>query len=86
MVNALNPQNIQSTPDVSWRPLFTRMRHQPEVKCTRFGKHLGEFLGRVPKLARCQANTDQFVPQRQGLLQRFKSLRLAQMAQEAQNQ
>ena len=86
VVNALNFEHIKRRPDIRRRAFFTRVGHQSKPQFPAACEHPRKLFRRVAHLAGIQADANDLVLIRQRLLQRFKRLSLAQVAQKAHDQ
>lgn len=86
VVNALDFQHVQRAPDVGRWPFLACVRHEVKAQLTAARKDACKFFRGVADFAAVQADADEFVLQRQRLLQRLKGIFFAQMAQKTQNQ
>ncbi len=86
VVDAIDTQHIDSFPDVLRRTLLSGMSDEKEAGIPGAPEHATEFARRMADLRRIEADADEFVPVGQRGIERSLGIRLAEMAEETQDQ
>ena len=79
-------QHIQGAPHIGRRPFLARMGDKVQAVCVRQGKHVFEFFRWVAHFAGIQTHANEFVFERQSLIEGLQGGFFAQVAQEAQDE